>query len=70
MIDVTITVHKKQRSQTERFLSVDLTKSNWASHRANNGLGLDEVVYSAMIADDQKRQLSVIIPASPNKQAL
>jgi hypothetical protein len=29
-----------------------------------------KVAYSAMIADDQKRQLSVIIPGSPNKQAL
>jgi len=69
MIDVTITVHKA-KIVDRKILSVDLTKSNWASHKANNGLGLDKVVYSAKIADDQKRQLSVIIPASPNKQAL
>ena len=68
MIDVTIIVHE-EGSQTEKILSVDLTKSNGASYRASDRLRA-KVAYSAMIADDQKRQLCVIIPASPNKQAL
>ena len=53
MIDVTIIVHE-EGSQTEKILSVDLTKSNGASHRASDRPKA-KVAYSAMIADDQKR---------------